>query len=191
MPRQTKEDKIRELEETNKRLLECIDQLSKRNQELVEAEEGTFVHSPTYFQMKLERDFFKNLNALNEINLAAQKKRTLVLDDKVKQIYEDNRQLTAKKADMEYFIGIVENRHEAKEYMDLRKEIFRLEAKVNQQAEAIANRDAEIERLQKQLAEAAVKEKRPESDQPKTDKTTEPEEPNARGNVPRQKKRGR
>ncbi|MBD5556415.1 MAG: hypothetical protein HDQ95_14025 [Roseburia sp.] len=191
MPRQTKEDKIRELEETNKRLLECIDQLSKRNQELVEAEEGTFVHSPTYLQMQSERDFFKNLSNLNERLLAEQKKKTLVLDDKVKQIYEDNRQLTSKNADMEYFVGIVENRHDAKEYMELREKIFGLEARVDQQAEAIANRDAEIVRLQKQLAEAAVKEKSPESDQPKTDKTTEPEESNARGNVPRQKKRRR
>lgn len=191
MSRQTKEDKIREREETNKKLLECIDQLSKRNQELVEAEEGTFLHSPTYHQLQSERDFFKSLSNLNEINLAKQKKKTLVVDDTVRQIYEDNRQLTSKNADMEYFVGIVENRHDAKEYMKLREKIFGLEARVDQQAEAIANRDAEIERLQKQLAEMAVKEKSHESDQPEDDKIAEPEEPDARGNVPRHKKRGR
>lgn len=190
MPRQTKEDKIRELEETNKRQMEYIDYLSKREQELVAAEEGTFLHSPTYLQLQSERDFFKNLNALNEINLAAQKKRTLVFDDKVKQIYEDNRQLTAKNADMEYFIGIVENRHDAKEYMELREKISGLEAKVDQQAESIANRDAEIEQLQKRLAEAAVKEKSHESDQPKPDKTTETEKLDAGKNIQHPRRHG-
>lgn len=190
MPRQTKEDKIRELEETNRKHLEWIDQLSKRNQELAEAEEGTFLHSPTYLQMQSELDFFKNLSNLNERLLAEQRKKTLVADDKVRQIYEDNRQLTLKNADMEYFVGIVENRHDAREYMQLREKILGLEAKTEQQAEAIANREAEIERLQKQLAEAAVKEMNHESDRSEDGRTAEPEKLGA-GDIRRPRRHGR
>lgn len=190
MPRQTKEDKIRELEETNRKHLEWIDQLSKRNQELAGAEEGTFLHSPTYLQMQSELNFFKNLSNLNERLLAEQKKKTLAADDKVRQIYEDNRQLTLKNADMEYFVGIVENRHDAREYMELRDKILGLEAKTEQQAEAIANRDAEIVRLQKQLAKAAVKEKSHESDRSEGGRTAEPEKLGA-GDIRRPRRHGR
>lgn len=54
MPRKTKEDKIQHLEKLLALSQETIELLSKRNSELVEVEEGAFIHSPTYLQMKEE-----------------------------------------------------------------------------------------------------------------------------------------
>lgn len=181
MPRETKDAKIARLEKTISMYEESYEILSKRNKELTDAEEGTFLHSPTYLQMKEQFDFVKNLLELTEINLANQKKAAMKVDDTIRQIYEDNKNLVAEKANEEYFVGITENYHAAKEYMKLKDENLRLSAKVETLKESIKEREEEIERLQMLLAEKQIEEQQDckeekESEQQEHEEENEPGE---------------
>lgn len=69
MPRETKDQKINRLQAMLDSYKEYTMRVDKRIAELVQAEEGSFLHSPTYIQMKEELAFVKNLNELNEIHL--------------------------------------------------------------------------------------------------------------------------
>ena len=160
MPRETKDQKINRLQEMLDNYQKYIEQVNKRNAELVQAEEGAFLHSPTYLQMKEELDFVKNLNKLNEIHLASVKGQLHKADDNYRQVFADNKALTSEKADMEYFVGITENWRPAREYQKLKQEVFDLQGKVEQQELSISDRDNEIHRLQMLLAEKII-EKQP------------------------------
>ena len=156
MARQSKDEKIECLEKRLALNLEILEQVSKRNAELVEVEEGTFMHSPTYLQMKEKISFLENINKLNDMHVASIKKSSLVVEDYVRQIYEDNKKLTSEKADIEYFVGITENWRDAMEYEKLKKEICELQGKIEQKNLSIQDRDAEIENLQKRIAQKEV-----------------------------------
>lgn len=153
MPRRTKAEKIEELEKTLADYKVFLEETQKRNQELLEVEEHTFLHSPTYLQMKEQITFLENLIKLDEYNLVVAKKSARKIDATIQQIYDDNKRLTEEHADTEYFVGITENWHEAMEFKKLQNEVLRLQASVEQKTEAIASRDAEICRLQMLLAE--------------------------------------
>ena len=73
MPKKSKEARIRELEEQLENYKEYLEKTTARNRELVEAEEGTFLHSPTYLQMQEEIQFLHNLQKLNDHHLASAK----------------------------------------------------------------------------------------------------------------------
>ena len=154
MARNTKVNKIRTLEERIKVLEEALDFSTKRNREMSDKAEDSFMNSPTYQQMLQQVDFFKNLNKLNDINLANAKKSAKRADDYIRQIYEDNKRLTDEKADTEYFVGITENWHEAKEYNELKAQIVELESKLEQRDISISQRDDEISRLQLVIGES-------------------------------------
>lgn len=165
MAKQSKDAKISHLESMLAMYTENCELLGKRNSELVEAEEGTFMHSPTYLQMKEKISFLENLNKLNDIHVASIKKRAFIVEEDIKQIYEDNKNLTSEKADIEYFIGITENWHEAREYEKLKKEICELRGKIEQKKLALQNRDMEIENLQERLAQKEVVENKKNQEQ--------------------------
>lgn len=160
MPRETKDQKINRLQEMLDGFRKYIEQVDKRNAELLQAEEGTFLHSPTYLQMKEELDFVKNLNKLNEIHIASIKGQLHKADDNYRQVFIDNKALTSEKADREYFVGITENQRTAREYQKLKQEVFDLQGKVEQQELSIADRDNEIHRLQMLLAEKTIEKQR-------------------------------
>ncbi|MDD3414257.1 MAG: hypothetical protein PHY47_09675 [Lachnospiraceae bacterium] len=153
MAKQSKDEKINHLEKLVAMYQENCEQLGKRNAELVDAEEDTFMHSPTYLQMKEKIIFLENINKLNDMHVASIKKSSLVVEDDVRQIYEDNKKLTSEKADIEYFVGITENWRDAMEYEKLKKEICELQGKIEQKNLSIQDRDAEIENLQERLAQ--------------------------------------
>lgn len=71
--------------------------------------------------MQEKINFLENLNKLYNIHLANMKGSRLIAEDELKQIYEDNKRLTSEKADIEYFIGITENWHNATEYEKQKK----------------------------------------------------------------------
>lgn len=152
MPKKTKEARIKELESQLKDYQEYLENVTARNRELLEAEEGTFLHSPTYLQMQEEIRFLQNLQKLNDHHLASAKAQILKADDAYRQTYEDNKRLTDEKADTEYFIGITENWRSAQEYQKLKNDNATLQGKIDQKEIAIADRDAEIERLRHELA---------------------------------------
>lgn len=160
MPRETKDQKINRLQEMLDGFRKYIEQVDKRNAELLQAEKGTFLHSPTYLQMKEELDFVKNLNKLNEIHIASIKGQLHKADDNYRQVFIDNKALTSEKADREYFVGITENWRTAREYQKLKQEVFDLQGKVEQQELSIADRDNEIHRLQMLLAEKTIEKQR-------------------------------
>lgn len=152
MPRKTKEDKIQHLEKLLALSQETIELLSKRNSELVEVEEGTFIHSPTYLQMKEEISFLKNLKILDEYSIASANGRIRKADSAYRQVYEDNVRLTSENADIDYFVGITENFHEAYEYQKLKNEIDSLNGKLEQKEILIKNQENEILRLREKLS---------------------------------------
>lgn len=152
MPKKSKEARIRELEEQLENYKEYLDKTTARNRELVDAEEGTFLHSPTYLQMQEEIKFLQNLQKLNDHHLASAKAQIRKADDAYRQTYNDNKRLTDEKADTEYFIGLTENWRSAQEYQKLKNDNAVLQGKIEQKDISIANRDAEIERLRHELA---------------------------------------
>lgn len=152
MPRKTKEGKIQHLEKLLALSQETVELLSKRNNELVEAEEGTFMHSPTYLQMKEEISFLKNLKVLDEYSIASANGRIRKADSTYRQVYEDNVRLTSENADRNYFVGITENFREAKEYQKLKDEIDSLNGKLEQKEFLIKNQEDEIIRLREKLS---------------------------------------
>ena len=152
MPKKSKEARIRELEEQLENYKEYLEKTTARNRELVEAEEGTFLHSPTYLQMQEEIQFLHNLQKLNDHHLASAKAQIRKADDAYRQTYEDNKRLTDEKADTDYFIGITENWRDARDYQKLKTDNAMLQGKIEQKDIAIADRDAEIERLRRELA---------------------------------------
>lgn len=156
MPRKTKEARIQELEKELNTYKEYVERISARNAELVAAEEGTFLHSPTYLQMQEEIKFLKNLEKLNQIHLASTKAQVIKADDACRQIYEDNKRLTSEHTDRSYFIGITENWRSAQEYQELKGENASLQGKIEQKEIAIADRDAEITRLQDEIAKVVL-----------------------------------
>lgn len=153
MPKKTKAEKIEELEKTLAEYQGLLSEVQKRNQELLKVEEHTFLHSPTYIQMKEQITFLENLIKLDEYNLAAAKRSARKIDASIQQIYDDNKRLTEAYADTEYFVGITENWHGAMDFKKLQDDVLRLQASVEQKTEAIVSRDAEIYRLQMLLAE--------------------------------------
>lgn len=152
-PRQSKEAKIKELEKRLADTMKWLEDTQKRNAVMAEQAEQGFLNSPTYYQMQQELEFFKSLSKLNDIHLASAKKQTMRADEHLRQVYEDNKRMCEHEGDTEYWIGITECWREAKEYEKLREEIRELKGKVEQQEQSIADRDAEIHRLQMVIGE--------------------------------------
>lgn len=75
MPRKTKDQTIRELQESIAVYQSTVEKLSRENKELVDTEEGTFLHSPTYRQMTEQIRFLDNLSKLSENNLSLARKQ--------------------------------------------------------------------------------------------------------------------
>lgn len=153
MPKQTKDQKIKELETRYTSLLETMDIISKRNAELADAEENTFLHSPTYIQYCEEIKFLKACMRLDEIEIANLKGKIPQVEDSLRNLYQDNKEMLAhaNQEDCEYFIGLTQNWHEAFEYRKQSNEIHRLNGQVEQLKLSLEQRDKEIERLQIEL----------------------------------------
>lgn len=75
MTRKTKDQTIKELQESVKLYQNAVEKLSKENQKLMGAEEGSFMHSPTYRQMTEQIRFLDNLSKLSENNLSLARKQ--------------------------------------------------------------------------------------------------------------------
>lgn len=148
LSKETKEVKIRKLEERLEETIGQLEKVLKYNHEMSEQAENDFLNSPTHHLLQQELEFFKSLNKLNEIHLANAKKQIMRADEHLKQIYEDNRRMCAHREDTEYWVGITEYWHEAREYENLREEIQELKGKIDQKDQAIADRNDEIRRLQ-------------------------------------------
>lgn len=153
MPRKSKDEQIQYLKKQIEFCNENLERLSKRNEELENAEENTFLHSPTYIQMQEEIKLRTNLLKMNEWHLANVNGKFHKSNEEFKQIYEDNKKLIEHETDTEYFIGITKNWVEAWEYQKLISETSELKGRLEEREIAVLDREKEIERLQKEIAE--------------------------------------
>lgn len=138
----------KKLEQRLTDVMKLLEQSEKRIHTMTEQAEQSFLNSPTYHQMQQELDFYKSLNKLNEIHLANAKKQAIVATEHIQQIYKDNIRMCEHGAELNYWIGITECWHDAKDYENLRSEIRTLKGNIEQKELAVADRDAEIHRLQ-------------------------------------------
>lgn len=152
MAKRTKATQIIELTEEIERYKSYLHDLHVQIDDLVNAEENTFLHSPTYLQMQKEIDFLKNLEKLNQRHLASTKATLHKWDEGYQQVYEDNKKFVKNYSNMEYFIGITNNWREAKEYQKLKDEICILTGKLEQKEISLSDREKEISNLQKEIS---------------------------------------
>lgn len=83
MAKKSNAEIIKELQESLQQYKEIADRLEKRNKELVEAEEDSYLHSPTYVQMKDRIRFLQNMHELDEHHLKNARKKLCKLNDAV------------------------------------------------------------------------------------------------------------
>ncbi|MBR1744053.1 MAG: hypothetical protein IJ733_19755 [Lachnospiraceae bacterium] len=130
--------------------IKIIDQKEKRIQELVSAEEKTFLHSPTYLQMIAEINFLKNSRDLTEIRNESLEVRLRKSSETIKKLREDNSALMQSVTNEEYHIGISSS--EPAETSLLKEEILELKGQLNAKTNSIKSRNLEIKRLQEEIA---------------------------------------
>jgi hypothetical protein len=86
------EQKITELKKTLDFNMETILKLEKRNAELLEAAESSFLQSPSYLQMKKEIEFLKNLNGLNDNHVLSLRKEIQTYKDEIAYLKQQLRE---------------------------------------------------------------------------------------------------
>lgn len=150
MARVTKEPKIKELEERVKSLQESLDLLSKRNDEMAQRAEDSFLNSPTYYQMQEKIDFYKTIADLNQSHINSQRKCRYRQDDEVQQVYADNKRLMEQDG---VEIGIIKGEHSESEFNKLCEEIQELNGKLDCKSLNLVARDEYIEQLIEQVAD--------------------------------------
>lgn len=150
MSRETKEDKIKRLEERIVILEQAVERTNKRNAEMEQRAEESFLNSPTYYQMQQELDFFKNLADLNQSHIESQRKYSYGQAEKVQQIFEDNKRLM-EQSGKEYYIGITDCTDEG--YERLNEKILELQGKLDSKSINIVARDKYIEQLIEKIAD--------------------------------------
>ena len=63
-----------------------------------------------------------------------------------------NKRLIEEKTNEEYFVGITEYQHGAEDWMQMKKNILKLQGKIAQLKEVLENRENKIQELQKELS---------------------------------------
>ena len=149
---QKKQEIIKKQEEQIKQYEELLNILGKENNKMREREDLLFHDSPDFIEMTERIKWFSNLNSLNEQALAQERSRKLIFDEETRQVYIDNKRLVEEKANVEYFIGITEYQHGAEDWMQMKKDMLRLQGKIAQLKETLQNREDKIQELQKQLS---------------------------------------
>lgn len=157
MAKATKEAKIKDLEKRLADMTGYYEQMSKRNAEMAERGEESFLNSPTYYQMQEQLDFYKRIADLNQMHIDSQKKWGYRQADKVQQVYEDNKRFM-ERAGGEYFIGITEDDTD-RNYEKLREEIRELKGKLEGVNLNLVERDKIIADMMIQIADLRAENK--------------------------------
>lgn len=153
MAKQTKSNRISELEKQVAAYEELMKTHEQNDGELIDAAEETFLKSPSYMQMKERIHTLERMNALSEYIATTTKKNAKRMDATIQRIYEDNKKLTEEQASIEYFVGLTQNQHKAEQYTALQDQITDLKATLEVKDQLLAEKDEEIRRLQALLAE--------------------------------------
>lgn len=150
MAKETKESKIKKLEEKVAMLEKCLEQSSKNITEMQQRGEDSYLNSPTYHQMQQQISFYKAIADLNQMHIDSQRKWGYRQDDKVQQVYEDNKRFM-EQAGEEYHIGCMVR--EETEYEKLREEIRELKGALDGKNLNLVARDKMIADMMEQIAE--------------------------------------
>ena len=142
MPKKTKDQTIRELQESIAVYLSAVEKLSRENKELIDAEEGTFLHSPTYRQMTEQIRFLDNLNKLSDHNLSMARKQREELREMLKKAESGEKESVPE------------------ELLRLREKNALLRGELETARETISAFKKELESLQGKYAEALTKERK-------------------------------
>lgn len=152
--RLTKTQKLEQDLELYKELLMKRDELVHR---LQENGEHSFLNSPTYIQLKERIRFLEKLNKLSETGRANSEGKFLQISKSANEVCADNAALLKNNGDLVYFAGITESYNDIREIQKYKNECNNMEGKLKAYKDIVAERDAEIERLQKELAECEYK----------------------------------
>lgn len=152
--RLTKTQKLEQDLELYKELLMKRDELVHR---LQENGEHSFLNSPTYLQMQEKIRFLEASAKLNEIGRINSEGRVSQISNSVNEVYSDNKALVKNNTDLAYFAGLTESYNDVREVQKYKNERNNMEGKLKAYKDIVAERDSEIERLQKELAECEYK----------------------------------
>lgn len=152
--RLTKTQKLEQDLELYKELLMKRDELVHR---LQENGEHSFLNSPTYIQLQERIRFLEKLNKLSETGRANSEGKFSQISKSANEVYADNAVLLKNNTDLAYFAGITESYNDIREIQKYKNERNNMEGKLKAYKDIVAERDVEIERLQKELAECEYK----------------------------------
>ena len=152
--RLTKTQKLEQDLELYKELLMKRDELVHR---LQENREYSFLNSPTYIQLQERIRFLEGSAKLSEIGRANAEGRWNRYSDYDRKLYEDNKAFLEHDGKSDYFVGIIDCYRDLLEINKYKSEAATAVGKIQGYKDIISERDAEIERLQKELAECQFK----------------------------------
>ena len=115
--------------------------------------ENSFLNSPTYIQMKekiAQLESRANLSELGRISAKGSARRNADLENK---ILADNKAFLEHNGDTDYFVGITECLRDLKEIDIIKGQLSETEGRIEEYKTIVAERDAEIDRLQGAIAE--------------------------------------
>lgn len=144
MPKKTKDQTIREMQESIAVYQSAVEKLSRENKELIDAEEGTFLHSPTYRQMTEQIRFLDNLSKLSDHNLFMARKQREELREMLKKAESGEKESVPE------------------ELLRVREENASLKGKLETAEETIEKYKKELSIMQEKYAQAAGKGKKNE-----------------------------
>lgn len=151
MPRRTNREIISELQESLEIYKDSCGKLSRENKELVDAEEGTFLHSPTYRQMTEQIRFLDTLNEVMNRDLEIARRKYYDIQDKMKKVWEDNQKLIS---DTKYRPGMTEKPEQmVRELQSVKEQNSLLRGKLEQNKLIISAYEKEINVLREKLSQ--------------------------------------
>lgn len=145
--------KTQKLEQDLALYKEFLMQRDELVRKLQENGEYSFLNSPTYIQMQEKIRFLEGSAKLSEIGRVNAEGRWNRYSDYERKLHEDNKAFLEHEEDSEYFVGIIDCYRDLLEINKYKNEAATATGKIQGYKDIISERDAEIERLQKELAE--------------------------------------
>lgn len=147
------QDEIQNLKNDVKVFQAACEKQDELLNQMTENGENSFLNSPTYIQMKekiAQLESRANLSELGRISAKGSARRNADLENK---ILADNKAFLEHNGDTDYFVGITECLRDLKEIDIIKGQLSETEGRIEGYKTIIAERDAEIDRLQGAIAE--------------------------------------
>lgn len=138
----------------------CRESLMKNEERILKLQENgenSFLNSPTYLQMQKKIRFLEGSAKLSEIGRVNAEGRWNRFSDYDRKLYEDNKAFLEHEGDSDYFVGIIDCYRDLLEIYKYKNEAATATGKIQGYKNIISERDEEIERLQKELADCQFK----------------------------------